>query len=174
MYRPLLCPRVIYPGRKSVLTFAALWRAKIWTSQRVPCVCTKHHWRAMDGVSDGRSGRSNIWWPAGWEWGGEQGEATQRWDGGFTLAAERCLHCWICVHATKKKHPEKHKKSSLISSHPLLHRPGEQAAASLKTTNGSFVSRTSGRIQMKTWEYLKVRGGIKSVGHVKRCRVFKI
>lgn len=72
----------------------------------------KHHWRAMDGVSDGWSGRSNIWWPAGWEGWAQQGEATQRWDGGFTLAAERRLHCWICVHAKKKKkkHPEKHKK----------------------------------------------------------------
>lgn len=74
----------------------------------------KHHRRAMDGVSDGRSGRSNIWWPAGWERGVGGGRRNKvRQLSGETAASRSrpsVVYTVESVSMQKKKHPEKHKK----------------------------------------------------------------
>lgn len=159
MHRPLLCPRVIYPGRKSELAFA-LWREKNMNKSD-SCLCLHKH------QTD--SGRSN-WWPARKRRRAEQGEATQPWDSGFTLAVERRLYCQIRAHANKTSRERKTRLSGSTSA------PSSWGASSyfFKNHKGEFCKMDLWKDLTKMWEYFKIQGDIKSVGHVKKFHVFTI
>lgn len=152
LHRPFLSPLVIYPGRKSVLTFALWWETI--TSQIVSLCAHKHPREAVDGVLEGRSGRSNRW-PVRKKMRRmvERGEAVSSESAALQSQLESVLYT-LESRSMRIKHPEKEKTRQTGSTSA----PSRRGTSScfFKNHKGDFCKIKVWKDLLKMWEYLKI------------------